>query len=380
MHPYRLGSGALALNVPARGRVFSALKIGTEKYPALTGVRACGAMVVFFDHFPLWSRFHITLNVMAFFFALSGFLIVRIYYEQASLRPRWLATYFVNRFARIYPVYFLLLSIAVLLDHRHGFWVLLTNYTLTHALFRHVPLIIQPSWSLTAEECFYFLAPVLMILARAYSLRVPFILSCLLLCGALFVSTLGIRFLETPEFVLTETFFGNVVEFFAGVYIALAVIRLEKKGSIHLRGARYTSAGLAGVSVLAAAMIMVYEGRTLNLPAIILINNFLIPFPIALLYWGLIRENTLLSRWLSGPVIGLLARGSYCFYLLHTLIIDHVSLPLLAAWGGDRPVYVFITFIGVWIVSILMYLLYEEPVNRFIRRKVGLKASRTAET
>ena len=370
----------MTLNAPARGRVLSALNIGAEKYPALTGVRACGAIVVFFDHFPLWPRFHITLNVMAFFFALSGFLIVRIYYEQATLRPKWLATYFVNRFARIYPVYFLLLTIAVLLKRHHGFWTLLANYTLTHALFRHVPLIIQPSWSLTAEECFYFLAPVLMILARVYNFWVPFLVGCLLLCGALFVSTLGIRFLETPEFVLSETFFGNVVEFFAGVYIALAIMRLEKKGSIQLQGSRFTVAGVAGVSVLAAAMIMVYQCATLNLPAIILINNFLIPFPIAVLYWGLLREDTLLSRWLSGRVIGLLARGSYCFYLLHTLIIDHVSLPLLALWGGDRPVYVFLTFVLVWIVSILMFLLYEEPVNRFIRRKFRYPSFRTAET
>jgi len=370
----------MTLNVPARVRVFSAVKLGTEKYPALTGVRAFGAIAVFFDHFPLWPRFHITLNVMAFFFALSGFLIVRIYYEQAELRPRWLATYFVNRFARIYPVYFLLLSVAILLNHNYGLWELLANYSLTHGLFRGMPLIIQPSWSLTTEECFYVLAPMFMILARVYNFLVPFILSCLLLCGALFVSTLGIGFLETPEFVLINTFFGNVVEFFAGVYIALAVMRLEKRGSIHLHGNRYTLAGVAGVSVMAAAMVMVYRDVPPNFPAIILINNFLIPFPIALLYWGLIRENTLLSRLLSGRAARLLARGSYCFYLLHTLIIDYVSLPLLASWGGCRAPYVILTFIVAWIVSVLMFLLYEEPVNLFIRRKFGSKAFRTVKT
>jgi hypothetical protein len=30
----------------------SKLGLGTEKYPALTGVRAVGASVVFFDHVP----------------------------------------------------------------------------------------------------------------------------------------------------------------------------------------------------------------------------------------------------------------------------------------------------------------------------------------
>ncbi len=92
-------------------KLFSQMKTGTEQYPALTGIRAFGASAVFFDHFPLREGSHFTINVMAFFFVLSGFLIVRIYYQQAALNKTWLSTYFINRFARIYPVYFLLLIV-----------------------------------------------------------------------------------------------------------------------------------------------------------------------------------------------------------------------------------------------------------------------------
>ena len=70
------------------------IELGNERYPALTGIRALGASAVFFDHFPIWPDAHLTVNVMAFFYALSGFLIVRIYYEQAQLRLRWLAEVF----------------------------------------------------------------------------------------------------------------------------------------------------------------------------------------------------------------------------------------------------------------------------------------------
>jgi len=337
-------------------------------------------MVVFFDHFPLWANSHLTLNVMAFFFALSGFLIVRIYYEQAALDRRWLAKYFVNRFARIYPIYFLLLSIAVLIHHGFRPWVLVTNYTLTHALFSNVHFIIQPSWSLTVEECFYLLAPLFMVLARVRNFLAAFALGCFLLLAALLVSTLGIGFLGSPSFVLSTTFFGNFVEFFAGVYIALVVIRLEKNGRIYVPGGRCTAAGAAGVAFLAIAMILVYRRVSLDLAAVILINNFLIPFPIALLYWGLIREKTMLSRLLSSKALRLLGSGSYSFYLLHTLIIDYVSVPLLASTGGYRPLYVALTFIVTWIISILLFLVYEEPLNLFIREKFRSKAFRTAET
>jgi peptidoglycan/LPS O-acetylase OafA/YrhL len=349
-------------------RLFSQLKIGSERYPALTGVRALGATVVFLDHFPPWIDAHIIINVMAFFFALSGFLIVRIYYEQAELRRRWLSKYFVNRFARIYPVYFLLLSIAVCLLHDFRPWTLITNYTLTHALFHGTELIIQPSWSLTVEECFYFLAPAFMILARRHNFWVPFALASVFLLAALVVSKLGISFLGTPGFVYTSTFFGHFIEFFAGFYLALALIQLEKRGSTYAPGNKYTMTGLAGVLLLVVAMVIVYRHVPTSYRAIIIINNFLIPLPIAVLYWGLIRENTALSRLLSSKVSGLLGRSSYSFYLLHTLVINYIAVPLLLSRGGLRPLYVLVTLVATWIASILLFVGYEEPVNILIRR------------
>jgi peptidoglycan/LPS O-acetylase OafA/YrhL len=305
---------------------------------------------------------------MAFFFALSGFLIVRIYYEQAELRRRWLSKYFVNRFARIYPVYFLLLSIAVCLQYDFRPWTLITNYTLTHALFHGAKPIIQPSWSLTVEECFYFLAPFFMILARRHNFWVPFALGCFFLLAALVISKLGISFLGTPAFVLTTTFFGHFVEFFAGFYLALALMRLEKHGSTYAPGNKYTMTGLAGVLLLVVAMVIVYRHVPTSFRAIIIINNFLIPVPIAVLYWGLIRENTFLSRLLSSNVSGLLGRSSYSFYLLHSLVINNIAAPLLLSHGGFRPLYVLLTLIATWFASILLFLGYEEPVNLLIRR------------
>jgi peptidoglycan/LPS O-acetylase OafA/YrhL len=348
--------------------MFSRIKLGSERYPALTGVRALGATVVFLDHFPPWADAHIVVNVMAFFFALSGFLIVRIYYEQAEFGRRWLSKYFVNRFARIYPVYFLLLSIAVCLQHDFRPWTLITNYTLTHALFHGNELIIQPSWSLTVEECFYFLAPAFMILARRHNFWVPFALASSFLLAALVISKLGIAFLGTPSFVLTTTFFGHFAEFFAGFYLALALMRLEKQESTYAPGNKYTMTGLAGGLLLVLAMVIVYRHVPTHFGAIILINNFLIPLPIALLYWGLIRENTVLSRLLSSNIAGLLGRSSYSFYLLHTLVINYIAVPLQFSRDGWRPLCVLVTLLVTWLASILLFVGYEEPLNILIRR------------
>jgi peptidoglycan/LPS O-acetylase OafA/YrhL len=364
------------------------LKIGAERYPALTGVRTVGASIVFFDHFPWSVESHLIVNVMAFFFALSGFLIVRIYYEQVELSGRWLSKYFVNRFARIYPVYFLLLSVVVVIQHELRPWDLLRNFTLTHALFHGADVMIQPSWSLTTEECFYFLAPLFMLLARRWTVLAPLAAGSLLLAAALAIAKLPggwlhtSGFLQTTGFVLTTTFFGHFLEFFAGGYLALATMRLEKRGPIGLPGSRYTLTGLAAVSLLAFAMIMVYERVLLNASAIIVINNFLIPVPIALLYWGLLRESTVLSRLLASRLFGLLGRASYSFYLLHTLIIDYISTPLLLHSNASRPLCVMLTFLLTWLLAITLFLFYEEPVNLWLRGKfhsrqpwVGMQAT-----
>lgn len=351
---------------------------GRERYPALTGIRAFGAIAVFFDHFPPWPHWHIIINVMAFFYVLSGFLIVRLYHEQARLSGGWLSKYFVNRFARIYPVYFLLLTVAVCLRRDFSLPVLLSNYTLTHALFYHATLIIQPSWSLTVEECFYALAPFFMILARRGGFAAALALGAALLGAALMISGLDIRFLHTPAFVLSTTFFGHFAEFFAGVYLALQVTRLEKAGSLPVAGRGRTLAGLAGVLALTLAMLVIYRRPPLDHPAIILINNFLMPAPIALLYSGLIREDTALSRALSGNVAGLLGRSSYSFYLLHMPVIGYLSMPLLAAVPHERPVVVLATLIGAWALAIALFTWYEEPLNLAIRRR--LKSGRSPLT
>jgi len=347
---------------------------GKERYPALTGIRAFGAIAVFFAHFPLRPDWHIIINVMAFFYALSGFLIVRIYHEQAEIKPAWLSRYFINRFARIYPVYFLLLTIALCLQRDLQPAVLATNYTLTHALFFPSRIILQPSWSLTVEECFYALAPLLMILARRRGFTAVFALGAALLGAALGVSELDIRFLHTPLFVLSTTFFGHFAEFFAGVWLALYVTRLERAGELHLQGRRLTLAGLAAVSALCLAMVLIYRHRPPDTTAaIVFINNFLIPAPIALLYCGLIREDTVLSRALSCGLSRLLGRSSYSFYLMHMLIIDYLSMPLLRALPGYRPALVLATFAVTWALAIGLFLYYEEPMNLAIRRSATLR-------
>ena len=352
--------------------IYKPINFDKEQFPALTGIRAMGAAAVFFVHLPFEFGYKLVIDVMAFFFVLSGFLIIYIYYENAAVKAGKLKQYFVNRFARIYPVYFLLVTITILLRHDFRPVFLFKNYTLTHALFFNQPdRAIQQSWSITTEECFYLLAPFIMYLLRRFNYVVALLFGILLLGIALFVSTLPISFLHTSHFVFSITFFGHFFEFFCGIGLALPILQRKNANQLFLSGKKYTITGSIGILM---AMGVLIACNNMNDPAqatqFILINNFILPIPIAVLYYGLIREKSIGSTILSSKTMGLLGRTSYAFYLVHVMVIESIAAPFIEVhFREQHNLYVLIVFLLTQFIAFLIFAFYEEPLNIFIRKK-----------
>ena len=378
------------------------LKPGNERYPALTGIRAVGAAAVFFVHLPFQLGHLMVIDVMALFFVLSGFLIFYLYYEDAAVRAGKLHQYFVNRFARIYPVYFLLVTVAILLRQDFRPLFLFKNYTLTHAFFNNIyNRAIQPSWSITVEECFYLLAPLFMYLVRKINFIAALLFAALLLGIALFISILPISLLHSARFVFSVTFFGHFFEFFCGIFLALVILKKEKclqqsqnkaekqsalicasprenfaqKGTVALTGTKYTLAGIAGI-VIAMGVLVISNNMNNPTQAIqfFLINNFILPVPVAVLYYGLICERSFLAKILSFKWMGLLGRTSYAFYLVHMIMIESVAVPFILPYFKAAPnFYVVIVFILTQIAAFCIYAFYEQPLNKWIRSKYSVQ-------
>jgi peptidoglycan/LPS O-acetylase OafA/YrhL len=132
-------------------------------------VRAIAAYLVFLHHFTppaetvgsvlrgMLSEAHIGVTM---FFVLSGFLITYRYDGKLTLTTPALTRYFWNRFARIYPLYLVLLIPTLVLAHEHRFGRWLVELTLFKGFFSDYRFNgIPQAWSLTVEECFYALAP-----------------------------------------------------------------------------------------------------------------------------------------------------------------------------------------------------------------------------
>jgi peptidoglycan/LPS O-acetylase OafA/YrhL len=351
--------------------IYSLNNIGKERYPALTGVRAIGAMAVFFGHLPFSIGFSLTVNVIVLFFVLSGFLIFYMYYSGSELSSKQLSRYFVNRFARIYPVYFLLVSIAIWYNHDFRPLLLFKNYTLTHALFNNSKdILIEPSWTLTVEECFYLLAPLLMFITKRIAFGLALLFGTVLAALAILVSFAPFSFLHTPLFVMTTTFFGFFFAFYAGAWLALQVMKREEENIVKVKGMTRTISGLLATLLVLTGTAFIYRSPAgINYTLLIVLNNFLLPVAVTLLYYGLITEDTLLARLLSGRLMGLLGRTSYSFYLLHPLVIEMLARPYIQPYFVDHyNLFVIIIFILTQLLAFGLYALYEEPLNVFIRK------------
>lgn len=376
---------------------------GDEKlayFPALTGLRTVAALLVFFFHalqhfdterLPFVSKWLVRLAQqgdigVTVFFVLSGFLITLRYRRGLQLNGAWLRRYFQNRFARVYPVFFLLtvFSFAVMVVHPTYDWYMWTpSFTLAdkvRAVLLNLVLVrsyfpsllelgVPTAWSLTVEESFYLCAPLIMWSLHEKKNRLFLWPVLLLAVGVL--ATFACAHLFTPAatlqlpdlmYMFKFTFFGRCVEFVVGMGLALWLPRLSAlKGRFPA-----TWIGVLGVVVGMGALVVIAhslpEQSARRLLATCLVNNVLLPVPIAVLLWGLVQERTLLGRLLQTKLFDLLGKSSYAFYLIHMGIVDTIFIKFVSGSWEAR-------LVGHLLLSIALYKLVENPLNKILRAK-----------
>ena len=350
----------------------------------LTGIRFFLALMVFIYHFNFFKyrpgfiydftgEFHISLTI---FFVLSGFLISYKYADKVQLNRKWLTRYFINRFSRIYPIFFIFtilnIAYAIKLGHlsfnRETAWVVLLNLTLLKGLFDDIKFSgIAQAWSLTVEEIFYISAPLIFLfstnLKRLFLLLVPITLIGFLLVY-FFAGWPAFGFFKNMHYMWHFSYFGRAAEFFFG--IALAHL-MKNNSAFLLRFKHYTYTGLAGI--IGCMLLManlkggIYEHGFFH-PLGKLLNDVPLPFFTCCLFYGLIQEKTLLARLFSMDIIMLLGKSTYSFYMIHLGVLQSYLSYFIP--GDNLFGYLFILFI-LWVLAILIYKFVEEPMHNYIR-------------
>ena len=326
--------------------------------PALTGIRAVAAYLVFWHHhnpLPAGTFGHQLVHQgyigVSIFFVLSGFLI---YYRYASANIQsghfW-RTYLRNRLARLMPLYWvlLLLTFAVwfIIGKRPLDWQLIgLNLTLLKGFSDETKFSgIAQSWSLSVEWTFYILVLFLFIAFRRIG---PIWLT-------IGLWTLGFFCWHNLPFLAFYTFFGRAFEFIVGMWLAHRWQQPDKLFSV--RQPFWWAAFIISICVIGQAVCQdQLTNVTFRLWAEIGCYNLMLPIGIGVLFIALLQGQ---PRWLlfvQSPFWQALGRGSYAFYLIHLGVINDT---LTTLW---HPA-VWIKFILLVLIAQGLYRWVEQPMR-----------------
>ncbi len=309
---------------------------------ALRGIAVLAVILYHFDQNLLPSGY---LGV-DLFFVISGFVVTRSLYKMRGLTFwRYLTTFYIKRFRRLYPILFVFVVVAflslVLIDQydkqtlRTGALGLLglanlflirtgDDYFALHPdlnLFTH-------TWSLGIEEQFYFVLPLfLFVFARSTKLRLCASI-CILLCSFAFY----FHQQDDVIFQYYSPFTRGWQLIFGSVMFQLLLVSNYRFSTI--------------VSLFLLFSIV---GTFMMSPADILVSTPLITVCSGMLIYSLATNE---HQWLSNRVLVYVGTISYSLYLFHFPIIRLTNFPGL--WNT-------LTFGFLFLISAMAYRFIEKP-------------------
>jgi peptidoglycan/LPS O-acetylase OafA/YrhL len=411
-----------------------------QDVPALTGLRFLAAFSVLLAHGlsatvannapPQGAVYWLMQSSgfgMTLFFVLSGFVI---HYNYAALvtdgRLRGIATFLWARFARLYPLFLLMMVVYVLVSRRHvAYWT--GRPEEFSAIFQALPyflLSIQswiykvidggwlieairggspPTWSISTEWFFYFAYPgIAWLILRARSPAVILLIACLwCVLWSAFSTSLYDRIPqidawavarfgpiagtqnEQDSFVrwlLSVSPYLRIGEFVLGAITAQLYVALRNRNVTRREN-------LVGGAVFWAAALSVllinYLEYSPDVPMTIFRKmnmNFALAPSVALLVFCAARYQSAASRLLASRPAIALGEASYSIYLVHSIVlISAVKLTGNVVHGAAYNAVKLIFLMAIVVViSLVLYAYYEAPTRRWLRQRWSKRSAPVA--
>ena len=426
---------------PARQKVSTSMsrhEPRRQDVPALTGLRFIAAFSVLVGHGFSWilqthetpwgviywvsqiSGFGMTL-----FFVLSGFVI---HYNYGSLvtegRLRGIATFLWARFARLYPLFLLMMLVYVLLSsrtfdllagHPERFgsilralpYFLFSIHSWVYVSIDKTPLIdaigggSPITWSISTEWFFYF--AYLCIASLILRARTPqhTILFALLWCTLWIAISSGLYdrsalidawavqhfgpiagMQEHPQdsFVRWLLYFSPYLrcgEFMLGTLMAQLYVNLEKRPISDRENLMGTVAFFAAAASVMVITYLNYSPEVgMNIFRKMNMNFALAPTAALLIFCGARYKNAA-SRTLMWRPIVLFGEASYSIYLVHDVVL--ASAVKLTGSAMHSIAYDLVKLVllltAVLLISLTLYTYYEAPARRWLRGRRGTRPS-----
>jgi peptidoglycan/LPS O-acetylase OafA/YrhL len=359
--------------------------MATSRVFGLDFTRAVAISLVLFTHASFFlaplkpdfeSLFMVGYLGVDLFFALSGFLIGGILIDSAGPGTGWVGRFWVRRWLRTLPNYylFLLINLAIYL-WVEGQWPHALSYVffVQNLAWPH-PLFFPEAWSLALEEVFYLLAPLSMLLFLPIIRRrwQTVLVLCAALATALLLRTLYVIDANPPWHEGVRKV--SLIRLDAIGYGVLAVY-LCKAYALSVRSRRWLAA--AGALGLIAAWLM-YLATTIDtsLVARTLLFALVSASFAALLPLAAVWQE---PAWPSRAIVAVrqLALWSYALYLTHLPIMRVIYKLNLAPTNALGCYAIAVVFAVLAIASAaLVYRGFERPILALRDRWVPGRPSR----
>jgi peptidoglycan/LPS O-acetylase OafA/YrhL len=357
------------------------MPISRSALAPLTSVRFLAAFRVALYHFVSWSDktfwwrgLLATPISVSYFFVSSGFLLAYNYSERSDHAQMDSTRFLLGRVARLLPVYFLglLVALPILLQQPAGFSLgkatltvlLLQSWSPSSAMYWNAP-----AWALSNLAFFYLSLPVLLKLTRSASKRV-----CLVGAASAWVVSVGLALVYldvNPDGLLqinqhSQGFWLYLLKYNPLARLPEFIFGIMAGRLFLLTGGfrRQTSTAVFLVSSLVLLVGLLF-GHYLPFPVI---NSGLLTPVLALMISSLasggLAADFFKLRWLVA-----LGQSSYCLYMLHIPLWHY-------AYRRFHPYWNLGLLLTIVLLSLALYEWVEKPATTALRNLLLLSASK----
>jgi peptidoglycan/LPS O-acetylase OafA/YrhL len=334
----------------------------------LDGYRGLAAIFILLFH-SMFTAFGALWIGVPMFFVLSGFLITRILIQQKNSN-NYLKRFYLKRSLRIFPIYYLGLLLSVFwgllvnadLSKLPVFLVYLQNFTISANLLPdYCNGIMNHTWSLSAEEIFYLLWPLFILITPNKKIKT---LVCVIWIVCLACKTILLALFYTVETsqLLQLSLAGNVDGLMAGALLGVFSLKDEFQDQKKFPRKSFALAFLFFVLVLAGNYFAFTDARSLAiLKATLSVAAILVSFYF-IWFLTLKNESSFIHKFLQTPFMTFSGRISYGIYLYHALIFGvTASCVFHFKWKLDPVIIFLFEILATYSVAILSWYFIEKP-------------------
>jgi peptidoglycan/LPS O-acetylase OafA/YrhL len=314
-------------------------------------------------------------NGVTFFFILSGFILMYNYHDRlVHNRDSW-QRFWIARIARIYPVYFLTFTAAILPfvihERAQGWLYLLRTAVVQIAVVQdwtvHTAIYIAayngPSWTISVEFFFYLMFPIVLLRVRRWSLLA---LTLVMLVGWLIIWLAAQMLSHDPtlSWWLINSPPARFVDFFTGMTLGKLFLQRSSRQRLSYQQASWAEGGLILLLGLLAAM---------QTAAPHLVQSRLYYYPVMIgIIWRFAGAEGWFSQQLSHQRWVYLGELSFAFYMWHVVVLNWTLGPAVYLFHSPLSVLIVIAVIDLLLTTVIShctYAYFERPARQYLRAR-----------